>query len=394
MQYIESNDKPNKLASKPPIRILHVVGGMVRAGLETWLMNIVRNIDREQFQMDFLVNTIEPCAYDEEIRALGCKIIPCPLDRWRPWNYSSWLRRILQEHGPYDIIHSQVYLFSGIVLRVANQAKIPTRIVHMHPLGDLKQNDLLRPIYRSLMTKLISRHANWLLTPSKTSLKSFQEICDCHKMQIKILYNGVDLPKFEQQIDRESVRRQYCLPTDRPIVIYIARFAPHKNHLQMLRVAEQIKQQGMKLHWVMVGSHGEMLATLEKKVADLDNISLLKGVTDVSELLLAADLFFFPSIEEGFGVVAIEAAAAGLPIVATNLETIAEACSPSHRFYMFPPENDEIARTNILNIINNQDLSQKLSIDAKQWASNFAISNSVKELSSLYQQCQSRQDIA
>ena len=60
------------------VRILHVVGGMNRCGVETWLMHVLRHIDRDRFRMDFLVPTTDPCAYDEEIRSLGSHIIQCP----------------------------------------------------------------------------------------------------------------------------------------------------------------------------------------------------------------------------------------------------------------------------------------------------------------------------
>ena len=391
MHSTESSNIQNKDLSvtNRPIRILHVIGGMNRGGIETWLMHILRNIDRQKFQMDFLVGVEEPCAYDDEIRSLGGNIICCPLSKRQPWKYTSQLKDLLLEHGPYDIIHSQVYFFSGIVLRVAEKVNIPTRIVHVHPLSDIKEKDLLRPLYRSFMTNLIARHSNWLLTPSKNTLEAFKAICDCSKMNVEILYNGVDLPKFKKTIDRDAVRRQYSLPVDQPIVIFVARFAPHKNHLQMLRVAAQVKQQGEKVHWVMVGSHGEMLPTLRAKTAELDNVSLLEGVADISELLLAADLFFFPSVEEGFGVVAIEAAAAGLPVVATNLDTIAEACAPSNRNYMFPPNDDDTARKNILKIIRDANLRASLATDAQKWADNFDIKNSVNGLSSIYLQAQS-----
>ena len=53
------------------IRVLHIVGGMTRGGVETWLMHVLRHIDREQMQMDFMVHTAKACAYDDEVRALG-----------------------------------------------------------------------------------------------------------------------------------------------------------------------------------------------------------------------------------------------------------------------------------------------------------------------------------
>ena len=48
------------------IRVLHVVGGMNRGGVETWLMHVLCHIDRERFRMDFLVHTDSPCRYDED----------------------------------------------------------------------------------------------------------------------------------------------------------------------------------------------------------------------------------------------------------------------------------------------------------------------------------------
>src|SRR6476661_2448436 len=90
------------------IRILHVVGGMNRGGVETWLMHVLRHIDREHFRMDFLVHTALPCAYDEEIRSLGSEIIPC-LHPSRPWRYAQHFRRILKENAPYNVVHSHVH---------------------------------------------------------------------------------------------------------------------------------------------------------------------------------------------------------------------------------------------------------------------------------------------
>src|SRR6476469_2359041 len=96
------------------IRILHVVGGMNRGGIETWLMHILRHIDRDRFQMDFLVNTTQTCAYDDEIRSLGSRIIPC-LEPSKPWLYARNFQQILSEYGHYHIVHSHLYYFSGYV---------------------------------------------------------------------------------------------------------------------------------------------------------------------------------------------------------------------------------------------------------------------------------------
>src|SRR6188474_985657 len=113
------------------MRVLHVLGGMDRGGVETWLMHVLREWDRGRGQMDFLVHTTRQCAYDEEVRALGARIIPCLTPR-RPWSYSKRLRRILRDFGPYDVVHSHVHHFSGMVLRAARTSGVPVRIAHSH----------------------------------------------------------------------------------------------------------------------------------------------------------------------------------------------------------------------------------------------------------------------
>ncbi len=83
-----------------PLRILHVLGMMERGGAETWLMHILRSIDRTRYHMDFLVHVPEPQDYDDEIRALGSSVIVVPHTR-HPLLYAREFNRILREYGPY-----------------------------------------------------------------------------------------------------------------------------------------------------------------------------------------------------------------------------------------------------------------------------------------------------
>lgn len=379
----------NTAEQQPPstktIRILHVVGSMNAGGVETWLMHMLRFMDPNRFSMDFLVHTTQPCFYDDEIRSLGGRIIPC-LSPSKPWLYDRNLKQVLREHGPYDIVHSQLYLFDGFVVRAAKQEKIPVIISHIHPFTDIKNNSFARKVYQWLMSKSIAKHSTHVLFPSKNTGDVFRSICDISGKHTDILHNGVELSRFRKEVDKNAIRKKFGLPIDEQIVIYVARFAPSKNHAQLIRIADSIDRDKLRVHFVIVGSTGSLLESLKEQVNNRSNISMISGIKDISDILNAADLFFFPSLEEGFGVVAIEAAAAGLPIVATFLPTIQEACPLSHHAFMFPPNDDEIARKNILNILEDDKLRKRLSTDAKKWSSNFSIEKSVEKLTSIYEQ--------
>src|SRR6185295_4191443 len=93
-------------------------------------MHVLRGIDRSRYAMDFLVHTTEPAAFDEEIKALGSRIIPLPSPT-PGLRYASRFRAAIGDE-PVDIVHSHVHHFSGVVLRAAYGAGIPVRIAHSH----------------------------------------------------------------------------------------------------------------------------------------------------------------------------------------------------------------------------------------------------------------------
>src|SRR5215831_6975231 len=114
-----------------PLRILQVVGSMNYGGVETWLMHVLRNIDRERYQMDFLVHTNRESSYDRELLSLGSQLHYCRSPR-NPLQYAINFHRILKQSGPYDIVHSHVHLFSGYVVALARINGVPVRIAHSH----------------------------------------------------------------------------------------------------------------------------------------------------------------------------------------------------------------------------------------------------------------------
>ena len=132
------------------IRILQNVGAMNVGGAETWLMHLLRRMDRDAYRMDFLVHTDRPSAYDEEIRALGSRVLSCPRIS-RPWAYARDFARLMAREGPWDVVHSHVYHFCGFVLRSAQRAGVPARIAHSHL--DTEQADrrasIPRRVYRT-----------------------------------------------------------------------------------------------------------------------------------------------------------------------------------------------------------------------------------------------------
>jgi glycosyltransferase involved in cell wall biosynthesis len=308
------------------MRILHVVGGMNRGGIETWLMHILRSIDRDRFRMDFLVHTSQPCAYDKEIRSLGSQIIYCPLNASRPWQYNTNFKRILQKYESYDLIHSHVHHFSGYILLLAKQCGIPIRIAHSH--NDTSAIEIEAKGYRRLyiyLTKFwLDRYATIGLGCSREAIVDLFGSNWETKKSRQLLYYGIDLKPFHNSVDSSALRKELNIPNNAFVLGHIGRFDLQKNHTFLLDIAAEIDRREPNFRLLLIGD-GILRPQIEQKITQLglkDKVILAGVRGDIPQLMLGAiDVFVLPSLHEGLPVVGIEAQAAGLPLILSDTIT-------------------------------------------------------------------------
>lgn len=303
------------------VRVLQVVGRLEMGGTQTWLLQVLRHIDRERFKMDVLVPTAERDHYHDELRALGCRIIPLLSPR-RLWTHVQEFRRIALEYGPYDILHAHIGPTSGLTALLARSAGIPVRIVHSRNLREGREVPIRRRLLRPLMCYLIDRHATHLLAISRAAAIGLFGARSLSDPRFRIVTTGIELQPFRTPVDREKVRKALAIPLEATVVGHVGRFVQQKNHEFLVDVAARVLEERPDTWFLLVGD-GPLRSGIQANVQQLglaDRFVFAGIRSDVIELMKGAmDVFLFPSLWEGLGRALVEAQAAGLPCVIADV---------------------------------------------------------------------------
>lgn len=305
---------------KCPLRVAHVVGKMVGGGVESVVMNYYRHVDRDRIQFDFIVDQDSTVVPQDEIEALGGRVVPVPPYQ-QPTEYMPALVSVFRDNG-YRIVHSHLNALSLFPLTAARIAGVPVRIAHSHSTaggGELLRNALkysLRPFSKLSATHLFacSRQAGeWLFGARAVE-----------RGDATIWPNAIELARFAYNpTTRERLRRELGL-SGRFVVGHVGRFSNQKNHAFLIDVFAGIVRREPRAALLLVGD-GELRSQVEERVRRLGLVGRVQFMgmrPDVADLYQAMDVFVVPSFYEGGPIVAVESQAAGLACVCSD------ACSP------------------------------------------------------------------
>lgn len=303
------------------LKVLHVVYEMGLGGIETWLMNVLRRIDRERYKMDFLVQTEEKHAYDDEILSLGSRILRIRAGKLHS-SYILFLRdfrRILKRYGPYDVVHAHNSLRYGILLREAAKAGVPVRIMHSHNV-QVYNKRLIKWPFHLVSRYCMHKYATVGLGCSYDACTSMFGKSWSKDPRYRVLYYGIDLKAYVDEKDGISVREEFGIPRDALVVGHIGRFARQKNHDFIVDIARELIRQREDVRFLLVGD-GLDKARIQQRLREvkLTDYFVFAGLrSDVPRMLSAMDVFIMPSIYEGLGIVLLEAQVMGLPCLMTH----------------------------------------------------------------------------
>lgn len=297
-----------------PERILHIVNNMNKGGLESRIMDIYRQIDRQKYQFDFYIESGEHGFYDDEIEYYGGKLY---------YNQSNHFMNIprLFEFNQFLVSHSEEYRivysynqWAGWYLKSAKKRGIAHRIAFSRTAVN---STSIRAIVKNLVKINAYKYAtNCFAVSNKAGEWLFG------KHEYMVWPNAIDVKKYRfSPMIRETVRNEMGLIGKR-VFIHVGNMRDAKNPEFLIELFTGIKAKYNNAVLLLCGSDSEnLIAPLIEKHSINDSVIQLGNRDDIWRLLQAGDVFLFPSKYEGFPGAVLEAEASGLRCLISNTIT-------------------------------------------------------------------------
>ena len=307
--------------SGPRRRICCLCESWASGGIESLLCNVLTRLDMKELEVDIVAAQMDDSVFTERLRARGVRFYELSGNIRRVGENRRRFRVLMQERR-YDVLHLNA--FQGLslgYLRIAKEEGVPVRIAHSH--NTALRKSLTRPVklvIHNWARRRYTKDATDLWACSRDAAAFLFSAAELQRRGFQFIPNGIDVERFRfNAAGRAAVRHELGL--DGKLVIgHVGRLCYQKNQGFLLDVLAEVVKKRPESGLLLVGE-GEDKAMLEKKARRLgitDKV-LFYGVAEHMERLYwAMDAFAFPSRFEGLGIVAIEAQAAGLPVICSD----------------------------------------------------------------------------
>jgi glycosyltransferase involved in cell wall biosynthesis len=281
------------------------------------------------------------------------------------------LRRLLRE-ASYDIVHFHTKRAHTLAVWLPRGERRPKYVVTRR-MDYAEQSGW----YTNL---LYNRSVDGVVAISQTVSEVLRQAGVAEK-KIRVIASGVDVRSFEnrgpQKADLSNVTVVGCLGA----------LEERKGHGYLLQAAALLKADGMNILY-RIGGEGPMRAQLEREVARLglgEEVQFSGFVTDTARFLAETDIFAMPSLYEGLGVAALEAMAAGKPVVATRVGGLAESVVDGNSGLLVPPRDSAALASAIAQLARSRSLAQAMGNQGRERVrQKFSLENMARENESYY----------
>lgn len=311
-------------------KIVYFSHGLGANGIETFLINVLEKLDKTKYDATVVIAIDKEvdCLHEQRVLDMGVKVVRMgDLDSiFKKLAYFIKVKNFLNK-GNFDIVHANMDLLNGIILRFAEKAGIKKRICHAHTSkSQFKAEGFISEVvigvqkaYYSKMKELITSCSTDMVACSSVAGEYFYD-----EKMYELVYNGIDLKTYEYSEISDELKTELGLSEDdKHRIVSVGRITQVKNPIFALEIISELRKIRNDFRYIWVGD-GDIAHDVELKISELglEDMVLMPGVmTEVPQILACCDCFLMPSLFEGLPFSLVEAQAAGLKCIVSDVVT-------------------------------------------------------------------------
>lgn len=327
-------------------------------------------------------------AYIEKLRQEGVALHNIHFAR-SPFSPGNWgcykeLKRIINEVG-FDLIHVHTPTVSILTRLAARKARKQGTVVmytchgfHFHNAAPKKNWLVFYPIER-----MMSRFCDYIVTINQEDYHRAQTFSAPNVRYIPGV--GVDLQRIRDcKVDKQEMKRSIGVPEDCVLLLSIGEMTERKNHEVIIKALSLVENNNIYYAICGKGPLREHLQQVAKQFGLGDRVKFLGFRRDILELCNTADISAFPSRIEGLGLAGIEAMAAGVPLVSSNVHGILDYVKDGVTGYACAPDNVESFALAIEKLASSEKLRAQMADACRKAVEPFDLKNALREMWNIY----------
>ncbi|MCH7970056.1 MAG: glycosyltransferase [Chloroflexi bacterium] len=362
------------------IKVLHLITSLEVGGAQQGLLLGLPRFDPDRYE-HVICSLMDRMRMAAQFRQAGIEVHSLGLSRKTDLAVVLRLRTLLKQLRP-DVLHTYL-LHSNVLGRIVGRlVGVPVIVSSERTIGQANR-------WGRLATRLTNPLTNAVEVNSETGARAIERDLGVPAGKIEVVRSGIDLDAFGVSLKRTEIRSELGLTGDQHLVLYVGRLRRVKGVEHGIRAFASASVQHENMHMALAGE-GEQLGYLRNLANELgisECISFLGVRNDLPDLFSAADSVLMPSLNEGFPRTAIEAMAAGKPVIATRVGGTPEAIVEGETGILVPSADIDAMASALVKLVGDRGLQSRLGKAGRRRAEqNYPVDNYVARLDGLYRQ--------
>lgn len=371
-----------------PVKVAILITLPELGGAQSHVAQLLEDLDRDRFEPVLL--TAGEGWLTEKARGLGVRVIPLrflkrPISPIADMLAILEISRVLQRERPKVLhLHSSK---AGLLGRLAGKLTgVPQILFTAHGFSFHAQLHPIAMRVFAFLERTLAPLADVIVPVSDYDRQRALQFRVCEPERLHCVPNGISPSRFEGH-DRAGMRAALGMPEETVLVGMVARFAHPKDHEGLLEAMRPLLSDSDAVRLVLIGGGPEMprIRRLAETLGVAGQVVFLGDRDDIPQLLAALDLFVLTSKFEGLPISVLEAMAAGLPVIASEVGGVPELVTHGETGMCVPAEDVEALREALCSLIADPAARERLGRKGRERArTEFTATKTVRGIEALY----------